>query len=51
MINDTRDPEYNAKPIKRMLHLLQKIDRDWKNRLPPGTGSPGSAVSHVSGGE
>jgi hypothetical protein len=50
MINDTTHPEYNAKPIKRMLHLLREIDRDWKKRHPTGTESPGSAGSHVSGG-
>jgi len=30
MVNDMSIPEYNAKPIKRMLHLLRDIDESWK---------------------
>ncbi|KAG5635415.1 hypothetical protein H0H81_011335 [Sphagnurus paluster] len=34
MINDRRKPEYNAKPIKRLLHLMQDIDKKWKEEHP-----------------
>ncbi|KAG6903023.1 hypothetical protein C0995_007456 [Termitomyces sp. Mi166 len=30
MVKDTSTPEYNAKPIKRLLHLMQDIDKKWK---------------------
>lgn len=48
MVNDTSDPEYNAKPIKRMLHLLREIDERWKEH-PPGTGSSDSAGPRGTG--
>ncbi|GLB37520.1 hypothetical protein LshimejAT787_0405710 [Lyophyllum shimeji] len=35
MINDTSKPEYNSKPIKRLLHLLRDIDKRWKEEHPP----------------
>ncbi|KAG5731971.1 hypothetical protein E4T56_gene18243 [Termitomyces sp. T112] len=32
---DTSMPEYNAKPIKRLLHLMQDIDKEWQEEHPP----------------
>ncbi|KAG6879671.1 hypothetical protein C0992_013207 [Termitomyces sp. T32_za158] len=34
MVKDTSMPEYNAKPIKRLLHLMQDIDEKWKEEHP-----------------
>ncbi|KAG6886158.1 hypothetical protein C0993_000676 [Termitomyces sp. T159_Od127] len=34
MAKDTGTPEYNAKPIKRLLHLMQDIDKKWKEEHP-----------------
>ncbi|KAG6849825.1 hypothetical protein H0H93_004634 [Arthromyces matolae] len=30
MVKDSSIPEYNAKPIKRLLHLMRDIDKKWK---------------------
>lgn len=34
MMADTRDPEYNAKPIKRFLRLLREVDEAWVKEHP-----------------
>ncbi|KAG5648528.1 hypothetical protein DXG03_003139 [Asterophora parasitica] len=34
MMNDTSKPEYNAKPIKRLLHWMRDIDKKWKEEHP-----------------
>lgn len=34
MIEDKSRPEYNSKPIKRMLHLMRDIDEQWKKVHP-----------------
>ncbi|KAG6845892.1 hypothetical protein H0H87_000698 [Tephrocybe sp. NHM501043] len=35
IVKDSRTPEYNAKPIKRLLHLMRDIDKKWKEEHAP----------------
>ncbi|KAG6832633.1 hypothetical protein H0H92_014469 [Tricholoma furcatifolium] len=39
LVKDTSAPEYNAKPIKRLLHLMRDIDKRWKEDHPADTSS------------
>ncbi|EFI28142.1 hypothetical protein CC1G_14169 [Coprinopsis cinerea okayama7 len=34
LVNNNDPPEYNAKPIKRLLHLLRDVDKKWKEENP-----------------
>lgn len=38
MVNDHSAPEYNAKPIKRLLRLLREIDENWVKEHPASDG-------------
>lgn len=42
MLTNESDPEYNAKPIKRLLHLLRDIDEAWKKRHGTSISTDGS---------
>ncbi|KAF9465017.1 hypothetical protein BDZ94DRAFT_1320616 [Collybia nuda] len=42
ILNDETDPEYNAKPIKRLLHLLRNIDEAWKKRYRTSISTDGT---------
>jgi len=37
LINDQTRPAYNAKPIKRLLHLLREVDEQWRKDQASGT--------------
>ncbi|KAL0956493.1 hypothetical protein HGRIS_002637 [Hohenbuehelia grisea] len=39
ILDDLSQPEYNAKPIKRLLHALRDADRDWRRDNPPAESS------------
>lgn len=37
LVNDQTRPAYNAKPIKRLLHLLREVDEQWRKDQASGT--------------
>ncbi|KAG7098659.1 hypothetical protein E1B28_000575 [Marasmius oreades] len=43
-MENTQEPEYNSKPIKKFLRLLRSIDEEWKAKgietTPPGDSEP-----------
>lgn len=40
MITDEKPPEFNAKPIKRLLRRLREVDKEWGNGGEAQDGEP-----------